>query len=108
MWRIQGRRSSIHEFRTHAQRKEVAVKLATKVEGGDLDGNRWDELGHRVVEQAGWPSDGGVKSRRLTPIVMNCKMPTLYRLCHHLVCSYPLLPPMIKQENREQLFAGEQ
>jgi hypothetical protein len=38
--------------------------------------------------------------RRLTPIVTHCKMLSLYRLCHHLVCSYPLLPPMIKQENR--------
>ena len=45
---------------------------------------------------------------RLTPIVTHYKMLSLYRLCHHLVCSYPLLPPMIKQENREQLFAGEQ
>jgi hypothetical protein len=31
------------------------------------------------------------------------KMLSLYRLCHHLVCSYPLFPPMIKQENRKQL-----
>jgi hypothetical protein len=31
------------------------------------------------------------------------KMLSLYQLCHHLVCSYPLLPPMITQENGEQL-----
>jgi hypothetical protein len=40
---------------------------------------------------------------RLTAIVTHCKMPSLYRLCHHLVYSYLLLPPMIKEENREQL-----
>ena len=25
------------------------------------------------------------------------------QFCHHLVCSYPMLPPMITPENREQL-----
>jgi hypothetical protein len=45
------------------------------------------------MEHRGW----------LTAIVIHRKMLSLYRLCHHLVCSYPLLPPIIKEEKREQI-----
>jgi hypothetical protein len=45
------------------------------------------------MEHRGW----------LTAIVSHRKTLSLYRLCHHLVYSYPLLPPMIKEEKREQL-----
>jgi hypothetical protein len=83
------------------RRKHIVAMLATTIQGtttGSLT---------RLATAAGLsPAGGDVKTWSIVAVNGHrdaLQMLSLYRLCHHLVCSYLLLPPINKEENREQL-----